>query len=61
MELALTHKFVSLLQKNLLATGASSSEIFIWDMNNTSTPMTPGSKSQPFEDVAWLAWNRQGK
>ncbi|XP_014239156.1 protein transport protein Sec31A isoform X2 [Cimex lectularius] len=46
-------------QKNLLATGATNSEIFIWDMNNTATPMTPGSKSQPFEDVAWLAWNRQ--
>uniref|UniRef100_A0A0A9XWG9 Protein transport protein Sec31A n=1 Tax=Lygus hesperus TaxID=30085 RepID=A0A0A9XWG9_LYGHE len=46
-------------QKNLLATGASSSEIYIWDMNNTSTPMTPGATSQPFEDVAWLAWNRQ--
>ncbi|BES91877.1 WD domain, G-beta repeat [Nesidiocoris tenuis] len=46
-------------QKNLLATGASNSEIYIWDMNNTSTPMTPGAKSQPLEDVAWLAWNRQ--
>lgn len=29
-------------QQNLLATGASESEIFIWDMNNTNTPMTPG-------------------
>uniref|UniRef100_A0A069DZR9 Protein transport protein Sec31A n=1 Tax=Panstrongylus megistus TaxID=65343 RepID=A0A069DZR9_9HEMI len=46
-------------QKNLLATGATNSEIYIWDMNNTSQPMTPGAKSQPFEDVAWLAWNRQ--
>lgn len=46
-------------QKNLLATGATNSEIFIWDMNNTSTPMSPGAKSQPVEDVAWLAWNRQ--
>ncbi|XP_066903921.1 protein transport protein Sec31A isoform X2 [Halyomorpha halys] len=46
-------------QKNLLATGASNSEIFIWDMNNTSMPMSPGVKSQPLEDIAWLAWNRQ--
>lgn len=29
-------------QQNLLATGASNSEIFIWDMNNTNTPMTAG-------------------
>ncbi|KAK9505402.1 hypothetical protein O3M35_009469 [Rhynocoris fuscipes] len=46
-------------QKNLLATGATNSEIYIWDMNNTSQPMTPGAKSQPYEDVEWLAWNRQ--
>ena len=47
-------------QKNLLATGAANSEIFIWDMNNTSIPMSPGVKSQPLEDISWLAWNRQG-
>lgn len=29
-------------QHNLFATGASNSEIFIWDLNNTSTPMSPG-------------------
>uniref|UniRef100_T1I2I0 WD_REPEATS_REGION domain-containing protein n=1 Tax=Rhodnius prolixus TaxID=13249 RepID=T1I2I0_RHOPR len=46
-------------QRNLLATGSTNSEIYIWDMNNTTQPMTPGAKSQPFEDVAWLAWNRQ--
>lgn len=66
-------------QTNLLASGAAESEIFIWDMNNTSNPMTPGifnvilrfkmvsnylffilgSKSQPFEDVLSVAWNKQ--
>lgn len=46
-------------QSNLLATGATESEIYIWDMNNTTTPMTPGIKSQPFEDVLSIAWNRQ--
>ncbi|XP_044737857.1 protein transport protein Sec31A isoform X3 [Chrysoperla carnea] len=46
-------------QTNLLATGASQSEIFIWDLNNTSTPMTPGTKSQPPENVQWISWNRQ--
>lgn len=46
-------------QENLLASGASDSEIYIWDLNNTSTPMTPGAKSQPFESVQCLSWNRQ--
>ncbi|XP_023367490.1 protein transport protein Sec31B isoform X1 [Otolemur garnettii] len=47
-------------QSNLLASGASDSEIFIWDLNNLSVPMTPGSKSQqPQEDIKALAWNRQ--
>nr|XP_027786082.1 protein transport protein Sec31B isoform X5 [Marmota flaviventris] len=47
-------------QDNLLASGASNSEIFIWDLNNLSVPMTPGCKSQqPLEDVKALSWNRQ--
>lgn len=29
-------------QQNLFASGAGESEIFIWDLNNTSTPMSPG-------------------
>ncbi|KAI4456983.1 sec31-related protein [Holotrichia oblita] len=45
-------------QENLLATGASESEIYIWDMNNTSKPMTPGSKPQPFEDIVSIQWNK---
>uniref|UniRef100_A0A8C8Z4M9 SEC31 homolog B, COPII coat complex component n=1 Tax=Prolemur simus TaxID=1328070 RepID=A0A8C8Z4M9_PROSS len=32
-------------QGNILASGASNSEIFIWDLNNLSVPMTPGSNS----------------
>ncbi|XP_053926949.1 protein transport protein Sec31B isoform X1 [Cuculus canorus] len=46
-------------QSNLLASGANDSEIFIWDLNNFSVPMTPGSKSQPHEDVSVVSWNRQ--
>ncbi|CAH2093302.1 unnamed protein product [Euphydryas editha] len=46
-------------QKNLLASGASESEIFIWDLNNTSQPMAPGNRSQPYDHVQGLAWNRQ--
>lgn len=46
-------------QANLLASGASESDIFIWDLNNTTTPMTPGTKTQPLEDIQNIAWNRQ--
>ncbi|XP_076161144.1 COPII coat complex component secretory 31 [Ptiloglossa arizonensis] len=46
-------------QVNLLATGATESEIYIWDIVNTTTPMTPGSRSQPLEDVQYIAWNKQ--
>ncbi|KOB72553.1 putative vesicle associated protein [Operophtera brumata] len=48
-------------QKNLLASGASDSEIFIWDLNNTSQPMAPGNRSQPADHsrTRWrsLAWH----
>ncbi|XP_013384747.1 protein transport protein Sec31A-like [Lingula anatina] len=46
-------------QQNLLATGASESEIYIWDMNNPTNPMTPGAKSQPADDVNCISWNKQ--
>uniref|UniRef100_A0A182WEU1 Protein transport protein Sec31A n=1 Tax=Anopheles minimus TaxID=112268 RepID=A0A182WEU1_9DIPT len=46
-------------QHNLVASGASESEIFIWDLNNTAVPMSPGAKVTPHEDVQGLAWNRQ--
>ncbi|XP_050660912.1 protein transport protein Sec31B isoform X13 [Macaca thibetana thibetana] len=50
------------LQGNLLASGASHSEVFIWDLNNLNVPMTLGSKSQqPPEDVKALSWNRQAQ
>ncbi|VVC89768.1 unnamed protein product [Leptidea sinapis] len=48
-------------QKNLLASGASESEIFIWDLNNTSQPMAPGNRSQPYDHVQGLAWNQQSR
>ncbi|XP_025110625.1 LOW QUALITY PROTEIN: protein transport protein Sec31A-like [Pomacea canaliculata] len=46
-------------QTNLLASGGAESEIFIWDLNKPDSPMTPGQKSQPPEEVACVAWNRQ--
>ncbi|XP_017799717.2 protein transport protein Sec31B isoform X13 [Papio anubis] len=52
-------------QGNLLASGASDSEVFIWDLNNLNVPMTLGSKSQyseqPPEDIKALSWNRQAQ
>ncbi|GCB78805.1 hypothetical protein scyTo_0016874, partial [Scyliorhinus torazame] len=47
------------LKSNLMASGANDSEIYIWDLNNFSTPMTPGAKSQPSEDISCVGWNRQ--
>ncbi|XP_059175772.1 protein transport protein Sec31A-like isoform X2 [Physella acuta] len=46
-------------QSNLLASGAGDSEIFIWDLLKTDSPMTPGQKSQPAEELACVAWNCQ--
>uniref|UniRef100_A0A6Q2YES2 Protein transport protein Sec31A n=1 Tax=Esox lucius TaxID=8010 RepID=A0A6Q2YES2_ESOLU len=46
-------------QSNLLASGANDSEIYIWDLNSFSNPMTPGTKSQPPEDISVVSWNRQ--
>ncbi|KAK2098826.1 Protein transport protein Sec31B [Saguinus oedipus] len=52
-------------QGNLLASGASNSEIFIWDLSHLSVPVTLGSKSQyheqPPEDIKALSWNRQAQ
>lgn len=46
-------------QTNLVASGANESEIYIWDMNTFRSPMTPGPKTQPLEDISCVAWNRQ--
>eukprot|EP00158_Paraphelidium_tribonemae_P009299 Partr_v1_DN28826_c1_g1_i2_m33167 putative Component of the coat protein complex II (COPII) which promotes the formation of transport vesicles from the endoplasmic reticulum (ER). The coat has two main functions, the physical deformation of the endoplasmic reticulum membrane into vesicles and the selection of cargo molecules len=46
-------------QPNLLATGASQGEIFIWDLNNPGKPYSPGPKSPRLEDLTSLAWNPQ--
>ncbi|CAD5123017.1 DgyrCDS11404 [Dimorphilus gyrociliatus] len=53
---------VNSFQPNLVASGAGNSDIFIWDLNSIgskSEPMTPGTKSQPLDDVTCLQWNRQ--
>ncbi|XP_048114427.1 protein transport protein Sec31A isoform X6 [Alosa alosa] len=50
---------VNPFQTNLFASGGNESEIYIWDLNSFSSPMTPGPKSQPLEDVSCVAWNGQ--
>ncbi|XP_043826362.1 protein transport protein Sec31A isoform X5 [Dromiciops gliroides] len=50
---------VNVFQSNLVASGANESEIYIWDLNSFATPMTPGVKTQPPEDISCIAWNRQ--
>uniref|UniRef100_A0AAQ4QX00 Protein transport protein Sec31A n=1 Tax=Gasterosteus aculeatus aculeatus TaxID=481459 RepID=A0AAQ4QX00_GASAC len=50
---------VNPFQNNLFASGGNESEIYIWDMNNFGSPMTPGPKTQPLEDIGCVSWNRQ--
>ncbi|XP_077593792.1 protein transport protein Sec31A isoform X1 [Stigmatopora nigra] len=50
---------VNPFQPNLIASGGNESEIYIWDINNFDSPMTPGPKTQPVEDIGCVSWNRQ--
>ncbi|XP_036451794.1 protein transport protein Sec31A isoform X2 [Colossoma macropomum] len=50
---------VNLFQTNLVASGGNESEIYIWDLNSFGSPMVPGPKSQPVEDISCVAWNCQ--
>lgn len=50
---------VNPFQASLFASGAGDSEIFIWDLNNPTVPMSPGNKLHPLEDVSCVSWNRQ--
>lgn len=47
--------FSFLLQTNLVASGGNESEIYIWDLNNFGSPMTPGPKTQVFYWL-WICW-----
>lgn len=50
-------------QRNLLASGAAQSQLFIWDVNNLSAPMSPqddGTYTHPTDDIMSLAWHKQG-
>lgn len=51
-------------QFNVLASGGTKGEIFIWDVNkcletpNAYTPLTPGNSMTPVEEITSLAWNQ---
>ncbi|GAV54923.1 hypothetical protein ZYGR_0AS02460 [Zygosaccharomyces rouxii] len=51
-------------QFNVLATGGTKGEIFIWDVNkclenpNDYSPLTPGNSMTPVEEITSLAWNQ---
>lgn len=51
-------------QPNVLASGGTKGEIFIWDLNTCLrspadyTPLTPGTAITPIDEVTSLAWNQ---
>ncbi|KAK0536081.1 protein transport protein S31 [Tilletia horrida] len=48
------------IQNNLIASGASNGEIFIWDLNSPGRPYSPSAQRSPkVDDVTALAWNNQ--
>lgn len=34
-------------------------KVYIWDLNNPSTPYTPGARSAKMDDISTVAWNCQ--
>ncbi|KAJ2849576.1 protein transport protein S31 [Coemansia brasiliensis] len=47
------------LQQNLMASGATNGEVFIWDIVNEFKSHSSGARSQRIENVTDLAWNNQ--
>ncbi|KAM0749096.1 hypothetical protein T439DRAFT_349169 [Meredithblackwellia eburnea MCA 4105] len=44
-------------QTNLLASGATNGEIYIWDLTTPNKPFSPGARSRSIEDITALSWN----
>ncbi|KAJ7479966.1 hypothetical protein B0H11DRAFT_1863790 [Mycena galericulata] len=49
------------IQTNLIASGAVSGEVYIWDLHSPSKPYTPtpGARSTKLDEMTSVAWNRQ--
>ncbi|GAA5974365.1 hypothetical protein JCM11641_005236 [Rhodosporidiobolus odoratus] len=45
------------VQGNLLASGATNGEIFIFDLSQPSKPFSPGQRSRSLDSITSLAWN----
>ncbi|GAA5828015.1 hypothetical protein JCM11251_005692 [Rhodosporidiobolus azoricus] len=45
------------VQSNLLASGATNGEIFIFDLSQPSKPFSPGQRSRSLDSITSLAWN----
>ncbi|GAA6019004.1 hypothetical protein JCM10207_006285 [Rhodosporidiobolus poonsookiae] len=45
------------VQSNLLASGATNGEIFIFDLSQPSKPFSPGQRSRSLDAITSLAWN----
>ncbi|KAJ7139389.1 hypothetical protein C8R44DRAFT_693828 [Mycena epipterygia] len=49
------------IQTTLIASGAVSGEVYIWDLNSPAKPYTPtpGARSTKLDEMTSVAWNRQ--
>ena len=56
---AVTALDINKFQSHIVASGGPDSEIFIWDLKNIGTPLTPGPKTTPPDQISCLAWNKQ--
>ncbi|XP_066928892.1 protein transport protein Sec31A-like isoform X2 [Clytia hemisphaerica] len=56
---AVTALDINRFQSHIVASGGPDSEIFIWDLKNIGTPLTPGPKTTPPDQISCLAWNKQ--
>lgn len=45
------------IQHQLLASGGSKGEVFVWDIDKFSTPFAPGTTSSRLDEVETVAWN----
>ncbi|KAF8521642.1 hypothetical protein JB92DRAFT_3141158 [Gautieria morchelliformis] len=45
------------LQTNLLSSGATNGEIYIWDLKDPSKPYSPGTRSTKLDETTAIAWN----
>lgn len=50
---------INTFQSNIVVSGGPDSEILIWDLKNPGTPLNPGPKSAPPDQISCLAWNKQ--